>query len=250
MKWFALLLAAMLALPIAGVTAQTPPSGTPPTTQTSVPGHPLQVLYGPHPGSAVSHAHPDVSGLAHMDGVAALAREFGNRVPTRLPGYQVTQAGADGGRALFQAQVWFTSDDGSRTIHTNSWTKTGDFVTTVPADSPVTEIRQTNIAGLAALTLLPTPAVSGGIGPRTIYLTDGATVWVLELEGFTRNSDALEAAAAFAAVVTTPAPPAVGDSAAGGDRAGLSVSLAGVALVASGAVLFGFANLWRRRYRA
>jgi len=160
---------------------------------------------------------------------AAVRREFGNTVPVAFPGYNVTYAGTDGGRSLFLAQVWFANPDGVRAIRLQAWTKVGDFLMSVPANSPVTEVRQTRIGGLDVLSLLPTAAVAGGIGPRTIYLTNGATIWVVELDGFTDNAEALQVAATLAGIVTTPNPPATGNSDSG-DAAGLGRITPGAAL--------------------
>ncbi len=209
--------------------AQTPPAASPTPVQTSVPGHLLQVLYGPRAAAGFSFAGPDTTGLPHLDGEAAVRREFGNTVPVAFPGYNVTYAGADGGRSLFLAQVWFANPDGVRAIRLQAWTKVGDFLMSVPANSPVTEVRQTRIGGLDVLSLLPTAAVAGGIGPRTIYLTNGATIWVVELDGFTDNAEALQVAATLAGIVTTPNPPATGNSDSG-DAAGLGRITPGAAL--------------------
>jgi hypothetical protein len=191
--------------------AQTPPA-TPAAERTSVPGHLLQVVFGPRPAGTTSFAFPETDGLPHFDGAAAVRNQLGSLAPTSLAGYTTTYAGADGSPARFQLQVLFANPDGVRVVRLNGWTKTGPFLMSVPANSPVTAVEQTRIGGLDALTLLPTAAVAGGIGPRTIFLTDGASVWRLELDGFTSNDDALALAALVAASVTAPAPPGTGNS--------------------------------------
>lgn len=223
---------------VSPASAQTPPAASPTPVETSVPGHLLQVRYGPHAGADFSFAGPDTTGLPHLDGEAAVRREFGNTVPVTIPGYNATYAGADGGRSLFHATVWLANPDGVLAIRLQAWTKVGDFLMSVPANSPVTEVRQTSIGGLDALTLLPTQAVVGGIGHRTIYLTDGATIWLLELDGVDDNAEALRVAAALAAIVATPNAPGTGNSGFG-DAQGSSIMLPGVAsvTVAVGAVM-------------
>lgn len=227
-----------------------PPStgpGTPP--RTSVPGHPLQVLYGPQPpGTGNSFADPDVSGLPRTIGIQEVRQRVPQAFPSSLAGYWVSHASAQISATAFHAQANYRGE-GDRLLILRSWTKVGEFVITVPANSPVTDVQQTQIEGLAALTLLPTPAVVGGIGPRSIYLTDGKTIWFLELSGYSDNAEALALAAEVARAVRAPGPPGTGTSryTSNTDSNSLALVFAAFALAA------GFASLtlaeWRRRSR-
>ncbi len=197
---------ATVAITWSSAAAQAPPT----PAQTSVPGHPLQVRFGPTPSTETSLAGPNTEGLARFFGAEAVRRQFGYLVPTTLPGFLVTAAEGRGSPGLFDASVWFRGTGGPTTVRISGWTKVGVFLIAVPANSPVTEVTQTTISGLQALTLMPTAAVVGGLGPRTIYLTDGSTIWSIEIEGFSDNSAALELVRTAIEIVTVPGPPGTG----------------------------------------
>ncbi len=198
--------------------AQAPP--TPVTaTRTSVPGHPLQVRFGATPASEQSLALPNTAGLAAYSDAQTMRSQLGVAVPAALPGFYVKSAEGSGRAERFSATVFFAESTGTKTVKVAAWTKTGDFLIAVPANSPVTEVTQTTVGGLSALTLMPTPAVAGGIGPRTVYLTDGRTVWLLEIDGFSDNASAMKLVETVARIVTTPGAPATGTS-MNADRSG------------------------------
>ena len=188
-----------------------PSSGPVPAAETSVPGHPLQVLYGPQPpGSEQLGGSEDTSGLPSFDTLAGIRRVAPQALPATLQGYWLVDASGHAGNGLFSAQARFRGD-GDRLLVIRSWTKTDAFVKVVPANSPVTEVRQAYLEGLAALTLMPTPAVVGGIGPREIWMTDGATIWYLDFGvGYSDNAEALALAAEVARAVQSPGAPATG----------------------------------------
>ena len=226
----------------ASASAQTPPV----PARTSVPGHPLQVVFGPTPGSATSFAGPNTEGLPTLSGAEALRREFGSTVPTAVPGFRFANGTGVGGRNKFNASVDFAGDDGVKNFRLLAWTKTGDFIYAAPANSPVTDVQQTKIGELHALTLMPTPAVVGGLGPRTIYMTDGKVIWLLEPNGYTDNAEALALARTIAGIITTPGAPSVGN-AADPEQGDASVAMitAGFALLA--VAIGGGAMLLRRK---
>jgi hypothetical protein len=114
-------------------------------------------------------------------------------------------------------------------------------VTSANANSPVTEVTQTTVGGLAALTFLPTAAVADGDGPRTVWLTDGNTIWLLEIEGFTDNVAAMQLVETIARIVTTPGAPATGTGphAHGSDSSAASLYLliGATVVIVSGTIL-------------
>ncbi len=206
------------------VAAQTPSPATPVATaqpsatpsappRTSIPGHPLELRFGPTPATSTSFAFPDTSGLPTYAGASAVRREFGDTVPTLVPGFTLESAGSTGGRERFSATATFVGPREQTRLRVDAWTKTGPFVMAVPANSPVTEVRQIYLGGLAVVTRMPTPVVAGGIGPRDIWMTDGNVVWHLEPTGYTDNALVIDLVERIAGIVTSPAPPDSGNSA-------------------------------------
>jgi hypothetical protein len=245
------LTAALVAM--APVAAQTPSPATPVSTapasptptlppQTSVPGHPLQVVFGPHPAGTTSYGEPVTEGSPTYSDVTAVRREFGNLVTTAVPGFTLTSLTATGVRDRFTSGAVLLDDAGRRFLKIGTWTKAGPFVMVVPANSPVSVVRQTTLDGFAALTIMPSAAVVGGVGPRTVVLTDGKYIWSMDLEGFTDDNGATELALAIVGRALEPGSPATGNGAARPPGATMAPALLGIGAFLAAIVLLAVAK--------
>jgi hypothetical protein len=208
----------------------------------------LQVVFGPQPpGFANSYGGPEEHpSLPAVMNLAEMRRFAPRSLPAALTGYWLSDFGGGfGGHRLFSAQASFRGE-GDRLLVIRSWPKTGEFITTAPANSPVTEVQQTYIEGLAALTFMPTSAVADGIGPRWMWMTDGQIIWYLDfVVGYSDNAEALALAAEVARAVQAPGAPATGSASANtGDRSAAVWLFSGVVL--SGVAVASVA-LTRRR---
>jgi hypothetical protein len=160
--------------PTAGATAS--PTATPspivsatpvPPQRTSIPGHPLQLRFGPGTANETSYGFPNVDGLPLITDALSLRRLAPQAAPLSLQGYELVDASGQVGRGVFSTRFRFRVPE-QRLLAISAWTKTGDWAMTVVANSPVADVQQTTIGGLAALTIMPTSAVVGGVGPRWI----------------------------------------------------------------------------------
>lgn len=176
-----------------------------------LPDHPLRIRFGPTPATEQSFAFPDVADLPSVT-LGELRRLLPRSAPA-LAGYTAINGGArvsPQAAERFSAQVTYQGP-GDRLFVLASWTKTGDFLMAVPASSPVTDVQQTYVDGLAVLSLMPTPAVAGGIGPRTAWITDGSIIWRIDFQsGYTDNEDAFAVITALARKLPEPLPPPTG----------------------------------------
>ena len=176
-----------------------------------LPGHPLRIRFGPTPATEQSFAFPEVGDLPSVT-FGDLRRLLPRSAPA-LAGYTAIEGDArigPQGAERNEAQVSYRGP-GDRLFVLHSWSKTGEFLMAVPANSPVTDVQQTYVDGLAVLSLMPTPAVAGGIGPRTAWITDGSTIWRIDFQyGYTDNEDAFSVVVALARKLTEPLPPPTG----------------------------------------
>jgi hypothetical protein len=217
-----------------------------PPQRTSIPGHPLQLRFGPGSANETSYGFPNVDGLLLITDALSLRRLAPQAAPLSLQGYELVDASGQVGRGVFSTRFRFRVP-GQRLLTISAWTKTGDWVMTVVANSPVTDAQQTTIGGLAALTLLPTPAVLSDYAPRDIWMTDGATIWHLDFAfGYTSNAEALALAEEVAKAVQSPAPPDTGSGATSMQSGFERTALVGAALAILAAAVATSCSYCRR----
>ncbi len=238
----------------------TPSTATPPplTTPTPLPmqphppldpQNPLKVFYAPAEGAGPGRggfAFPSLEGLPtvtltdietirrDVPGAAFLAPE--DAAP--FPSVRASVTHSRDGR--FSSQVLYQDPAAKRYMSVAAWTKEGEFEFVAPGASPVTRVRQTTIGGLYALTIFPTEAVAGGIGPRSVYLTTGDRIYYLEVGAGTFNEDqpVLDIAARLAArYANVPGSPATGNSEPSHDSSGMPAAIAAGLVIMAGSTI-------------
>ncbi len=263
----AILVAAVTAVSfVAGASAQSPVSPSPtPLPQTPVPpptlppctkppldaANPLRIYYrcndDPQPPPPSSSAQPSLEGARHISGAEALRRELPATAflaEDDYPGFELQSAVADlRADGAFFAVVAYSTADRRAAITLQSWTRTGDFVIVAPGQSPVTLTRQTTIAGLHALIMVPTDAVFMRQGDRRFIWTTGDRIYSLLAQNFSGDDAPLLALAERLAkrYQAVPIAPATGNIASSGEAARppfvwLAVP-AGIALLILGGLL-------------
>ncbi len=185
------------------VTAQTTAAAVSPSPEpagdnpfrVSGPDGPPQDLAGPE-GLDAAPAETDV------DALGRLIPSFRLLADADRASFALTSAvgrSADGGAAW---TTYYSDEAQRRSLVVAGWTKSDTFNLTVVPDSPVTEATVTAIDGLPALTLLPTAAVAGGLGPRTAFLYHGGIIYRLDGEGFVSDEAFMDVVHNFIGEVT------------------------------------------------
>jgi len=239
----AILIVALAAVSIvAGASAQSPVSPSPtPMPQTPVPpatlppctkpaldaANPLRVYYrcndDPQPPPPSSSAQPSLEGARHISGAEALRHELPATAflaGDDYPGFELQSAVGDvRADGAFFAVVAYSTADGRAALTLQSWTRAGDFLIVVPGQSPVTLTRQTTIAGLHALMMVPTDAVFMRQGDRRFIWTTGDRIYSLLAQNFSGDDAPLLAVAERLAkrYQTVPKAPATGNAASSGE---------------------------------
>jgi len=99
----------------------------------------------------------------------------------------------------FLAVSEYTRDGAS--VRIESWSPDGAFTLFAPLASPVTEIKQTTIAGHPAVTILASSAVVGTSTPRQVYIEVGGTYYSITADGLASNQEMLDLTARIVAEV-------------------------------------------------
>ncbi len=238
-----LIVLAVTAVCFVGIaSAQTPGSPSPtPLPQTPVPpptlppctkppldsANPLHIYYrcndDPQPPPPSSSAQPSLEGARHISGAESLRRELPATAflaGDDYPGFELQSAEADlRADGAFFAVVAYSTADRRAAITLQTWTRTGEFLIVAPGQSPVTLTRQTTIAGLPALMMVPTDAVFMRQGDRRFIWTTGDRIYSLLAQNFSGDDAPLLALAERLAkrYLSVPRAPATGNIASSGE---------------------------------
>lgn len=127
---------------------------------------------GPEKGERSDLAVPHLEGepqVVTADELTRIAPRAGRLTADEarsLTSHVEVLAAADG---RFFASAMYTAGE-SAVVRIESWTPDGSFLLRVPQNSVVTDLQATTVGGQPALTLFPTDAVAGGVGPRDVFV--------------------------------------------------------------------------------
>ncbi len=205
-----------------------PPPTLPPCTKPPLDAaNPLRIYYrcndDPQPPPPSSSAQPSLEGARHISGAESLRRELPATAflaDDDYPGFELQSAVGDvRADGAFFGVVAYSTADRRAAITLQSWTRTGEFLIVAPGQSPVTLTRQTTIAGLHALIMVPTDAVFMRQGDRRFIWTTGDRIYSLLAQNFSGDDAPLLAVAERLAkrYLTVPRAPATGNAASSGE---------------------------------